>query len=552
MKRVWILGATLLSLFICASAHADARSDVLERIAEVRADITQSTDVHREDLQNALQSLSAWYDTFATGEDFDETDISILSDMREIPKEFSEFKLDLVTAYTELKKTLNSTSSRHLSDLEDLKDTVTFGYSTLTLDQKNSFESDISDIIQDFNNFDAGFSDSITEYTQEHEERFDASKKDVLDAVEGNQDDLTALRDIIQAYRELQGTFENLGAASPDFSEDDRTRIEGNYLSLKSKKERYVARLRANLESGRDASLTQVPLLTEAVQDINVYIDKQIQIFEGNLDVYLEALDKLFYAISQWENYKKSGLSSIRSQIYTSEGALRFGPLLEDAHILDELGAAKKGIEDIMATYTEFSDADTLSALLEGSSEISNNFSNYYKTELDTYQQNTENFISYKASELQEKIRRAKEILWLKEALLKKELDDSVLLSKKQQLVKSFISDVQQFDDTQEIRTEAQKLIYTYEARISEIELDFLRPKVTGADSLEDAINTQLQLIYSRFASEWKFDVFMEKLRSANGKINTMLQTTDLSSRTRFILLSLKKTIVEFLQQSNI
>ena len=30
-----------------------------------------------------------------------------------------------------------------------------------------------------------------------------------------------------------------------------------------------------------------------------VYIDKQIQIFEGNLDVYLEALDKLFYAISQ-------------------------------------------------------------------------------------------------------------------------------------------------------------------------------------------------------------------------------------------------------------
>jgi len=537
-----VLISLIALVFSFNFTYADNKSELLSEISTLETNYNNLKTSSISSLETKVTTLSNNYDNLFVSLWYDIKTVGYLVSLWKIS---SNFKADLVLELSTLKNDILSKINSELSSLNNVKDDITYKYTTISDNEKANFLVKINIINDNYKNLSDSFSWKINILDSKYTNNLISYTNNIKTIFEGN-------KSIIDNLKNFSSKYEDLYKLNIEF-EQNYNQFKDFYLSFawnlqlfnETKQKEYVESLKKELEKIRDLNIEWNKSLENYKPDIDRFIKILLENFENSLYLKINESYGIIYSDTDI-NSITSRFNTAKNRYYDLDWNLKATEVLSNTWSVEEiiflnekLSFINTKIKDLLGTGSTSNTIDNIKIRLENEMVrfYNENYKNYredlllkLKEKLNITALETKNIllaadtIDLRFSFLNDKISKSNDMIYINSQIERFKKD----AAKYSYLNSSIL-------DTKIKNLDTNLLIYVIEKELSQFKYSKMS-KIW--------YETQLAKIFSWLKTKYP-EKYKDKLNIVLTKIDKLLNT-QISDKKRFMILVIKLEILRF------
>lgn len=541
-----LLGAFLFQvMWVWISLWATNKETLLSKIDALDSQITSLKSTATKTLEDKVVTLGGKYDTMYQTLGYESKTVSYLVSLGKLA---TNYKQDLINEFTTLSQEISDKTLVELNALTAIKNDIRLNYSEITAGQKVTFDSKLQTIESNANSLSQSFWDKTNVLINKYTTSLSNYENDLRNAYNANNASMILLSDFGKKYDALLSVYTQFTTNYTTFKQTYLAYAWDLTLFSEQKQLYYVNLLKTELDKIKDTNLEANTTLQNYSGEIQRFVDLLLQNFANALKEKINDGYGVIYSDSD-VNSLISRFQSAQNKYFDLDGNLKATTVLSSSGATEEINFLSEKIGDVNSKISTL--------LWTGST--SNTYDNI-KIRLENemiryYNDNYKNYREDLKEKLKEKINYA--VLDQKNTILAADWIDL-----RYSMLNDKISTSSDFNFINKEVNQFKKDIEKYSLLWNPV----LDKKITNLSNNLDIFYVKKELVlakYKKFSSktydaqitavfkklQQKYpDTYKDRLQTALNKLNSILERTNLSTKTRFILLVLKLNILNTLK----
>lgn len=540
IKKIVYLFWVSLFVFLWSYVSASNSGENLESLSELE-------NLLEEEKQNSLDKLQSYNEDLKKSLNLFEENVLSWENYK-IISSLDKFDLQLKdkvqNRYFDIKTNIINDFSSLKTDIILLEEKQ-----SMNLLSEEELNSDIISIKSDMDSFYTKYEEIVNEYKENYSQKIDSKKDEYLDLLEDSKSEIEDIKEKKQKAFVLKERYEKFQKLI--------SRINNLYLINSDNLYDYIVEVKKITKNNLEKSFEQkIDYYMWKYRNLKHY-SWDIKNFKNSLlDEYDKKLEEYFFSLTEWF-YKEQEFEFIKNNYKSFENQYFLETWVNYSSInswdfsqwyyklLRKVQKINKRIED------KLSELNSPESVGEVKETLNKKMEDFYDKKKPKFLEKMEDFMKkqielllYKAEKDLEKYN----FLQSKKSDIEK---FSGSIEEKYDLYKSFALNLSWSMDSIVSSDLKRKLKKDYWLSLKK--MDTLKIKeLKGSYSYEyKNINQKIQYIFENiqksYINKWEKKKFIKKLENVRQKIKNYLESDKISQKSRFLLLSIRKNLIDFL-----
>lgn len=534
-KLLFFLFTLIFLWFNSSLSLADSIDDLYEELDNTKTDVLDNLKEKKDLL------IDEWKDYEKEMKKLDDWEIYNWLEIIKV----DDFTSQIINDYLNKKFSINSDYNTIVSSIEYLNE----HNQIWTYDEQefNSQINNINDQIQDFEIINWLL---ITNFYEDNLELINSELEKNDDLYEDNKELVSKLSERAKTLNKILVDYEIMDQKLKNFEELYIWNMEiiGFTKTLKT---RFQDELKEKLEAMKDLYYEKNPNLANYEEEIDNFIKSLVDSFGVDIEDYFDDLFWKFYKDFNLE-YVQETMKEFES-LYFTEWKINYMALNNQydnnfsKDYDDLLIEINKIEEDLSSRLDSFNNPDDIGSFKD---EVLNKLTDFFndvfadrKSSFDTSLKNYSKLLDYKVSEQREEYNN-----FMKRYYSLSEFTWTV--PEKEQFMKELSSTTKkykaEFVDFN-MKKKISEVYWELESKFIDLEIQqkWLQKYNIEYPGLSSQLNKTLELLQAQYKKSWKTEVLENKIVSWIEKASTLLSSDSLSSKSRYLLLKIKKAFIK-------
>jgi len=518
---------------------------LLNKIDTLETNLVTLKTNSSKDLEDKVFALSKSFDDLFITLWYDTKTINYLVSLWKIS---SNFKEDLSLELNTLNKEITNKTTAELNSLSTIKNNIRLNYSTVSDSEKVALENSIKNIESNYTNLSKTFAGKIITLNTKYTSVLKDYEIDIKNIYNSNTTTIATLNDFSTKYENLFSVYSQFDSNYQKFKDTYLAFAWELTLFSEEKQKYYVDVLRKELEKIRDINIERNKWLENHRLDINRLIEILVQNFENSLILKIND--------SYWVIYSDTDISSIisrfntiKNRYYDLDWRLKASEVISNTWSLEELNFVfeklniiNSKIANLLWTWTTSNSLSNVKIRLENEMIRFYN-ENYqgYREDLLLKLKEKLNIIALEAKN----VILAADTIDLRFSLLNDKISKSNDINYINEQIANFKKDVAKYSylNNSALNLKLSNLNANLWVFIVQKELaQFKYNKMSQAE-----YKAQLDKILPQLKAKYP-QSYISKLETLIVKIDKLLENPKLNDKTRFVLLTVKLNVLNFIK----
>lgn len=387
MKKIIALLTIVLSLFtvnfsVVEFASAKTNKEVvIEQFETLISSFTELKSDKAGDLWELIATLNKKYDALFTNLGYDSKTIDYLNSLEALN---TNFKDEIVKDYNRTNTSIENTINAKMLEISNLKNQVTFAYSSINETKKTELEGDIGSFANEYQDIKEDIERDIQNLKNEYETKIEQHSKELAKALSAAKVDLGKINSFVASFDELEKAIIKFQRLYDTFEENYLTYLGDINQTISDKKEEYSDKLDSVLSKTLTSNIIKYKTLEGYETEGKSRIKEIVTNFKFDLTNHLNSTYYIVYSQSDMEAILNE-YKVLKNKYFDSEGNVKSKEVVANKNFSTQFQNYASKVKKANKAMEELMEWDKDETLKNIQTEIENNIIDFFNDNAEKY-----------------------------------------------------------------------------------------------------------------------------------------------------------------------